>query len=362
MLKQWKQVVGALVAGLAMLVACTSENPNAQLGPDEGAAEVSVRGLEASSIQSMVVTAQPANVSKTLAYNSDGGTFSGTLVLPVGDQTLTANGYGSGPDAGVVATGTASVRIEPNVTTAVTMRIYDTTPAEPQPDIAPYIRSVTASRADLVVNEATTVSVNAVDVDGDALQYAWTSDCAAGTFANPSAATTTWTSTGPGSCALKVTVSSRQASVSESVAVLVYSAPPDGGVREGGAQVNGEYVARPYVSRLAMLCSGVNCSPSFAYRDDLHANLADVKPGVEYYTQVNVDFDTRFGSFVTGLGVQCDGIAQAVRPASDTCTGNGGSCYAAFYWTTPASGACKVTGTAVNGSLSDSFSAGVLVK
>jgi hypothetical protein len=34
-----------------------------------------------------------------------------------------------------------------------------------------------------------------------------------------------------------------------------------------------------------------------------------------------------------------------------------------YYWTPPAAGAaCKLTGTAVNGSLSDSFSAGVLVK
>jgi len=360
MLKQWKLVASTLVAGLGLLVACSSENPST-LGPDEGAAAVSVRGLEASSIQSMVVTAQPANVSKTLSYNGDGGTFTGTLVLPVGDQTLTANGYGYG-DGGVVATGTAPVKIEPNVTTAVTMRIYDTTPSEPQPDIAPYIRSVTASRADMLVNETTTVAVSAVDVDGDTLRYAWTSDCASGTFANPSAATTTWKSTAPGSCTLRVTVSSRQASVSESVAVLVYSAPPDGGVREGGAQVNGEYVARPFVSRLSMSCSGVNCSSSFVYRNSFQANFANAKPGVEYYVQVSVDYDTRFGSFLTSLTIQCDGVTQTLRPISDSCTGNGGSCYVAYYWTTPASGACKVTGTAVNGSLSDSLSAGVLVK
>ena len=354
MLKQWKRVVSTLVAGLGLLVACSSENPGT-LGPDEGAAAVSVRGLAASSIQSMVVTAQPANVSRTLSYNGDGGTFTGTLVLPVGDQTLTANGYE--PDGGVVATGTAAVKIESNVTTAVTMRIYDTTPSEPQPDIAPFIRSVTASRADVTVNEATTVSVNAVDVDGDALRYAWTSDCASGTFANPSAATTTWTSTAQGSCTLRVTVSSRQASVSESVAVHVFGPPP-----EGGAVVNGEYVARPYVARIGLSCSALDCAaPSFAYRDDSQVSLASVKPAKEYYFAVLVDYGTRFGSFATSLSIECDGVAQRVVSSTSDCS-RGGLCMAYFYWTTPASGVCKATCTAVNGSLSDSFSAGVLVK
>jgi hypothetical protein len=364
MLKQMKWV-GALAAAFAVLVACTSEEGPQQLGPQEGAAQVSVNGLSASGIQSMVVTAQPANVSKSLAYNADGGTFTGRLVLPVGDQTLTANGYGSDPDAGVVATGTATVRIEANVTSAVTMRIYDQTPPPPQPDIAPYILSVTASKADLFVNEAITVAVNAVDVDGDPLSYAWTSDCASGVFADPSAATTTWRSSTAGSCTLSVRVTGRtpELSVSESVNVAVYSQPPDGGPGEGSAQVNGEYVARPTVHSLYMTCNSGSCSSAFVYRSYGTANFQPVQAGRQYYVDVNVDFATQYGTFNASMAIECDGVAQTLQPGPDTCAGQGGYCYRAYLWTAPSTRqACKITGSAANGSLTDSFSAGVFVQ
>lgn len=356
MLKQWKLVVGTLVTGLSMLVACTSENGVA-LGTQEGAADVAVRGLSASSIESMVVTAQPANVSKTLTYNADGGTFGGRLLLPAGDQELTATGYGYS-DAGVVASGSAAVTIVPNTTTAVTMRIYDQTPQEPQPDIAPYIRSVTASKSELFVNESITVAVNAVDVDGDALSYAWTSDCASGTFTHPAAASTTWTSSASASCTLSVRVSSGQSNVSESVTVAVFSAPPDGGPGEGSAQVDGEYVARPYVSYLSM-----GGSYLYRYYSYSAANFSNATPNTEYSLRANVDFGTRYGTFNAAISVVCDGVAQTVtKTFPGNCEG-GGSCYLSYSWRTPASGAvCKVTGSAENGALTDSFSAGVFVR
>ncbi|HYO57655.1 hypothetical protein [Archangium sp.] len=353
MAKMHGVMMGTLV-GLGLALAGCGQGSGAEPSGN-GLTSVAVRGLSASQIYSLVITAQPANVSKTLGYDSATGLFGGKLVLPAGTHTLTAEGYGSDPSAGVVASGTGTVTVEPNTTTTVTLRIHDQTPMQGQQDIAPIIRSVSASKADLVVNEPITVAVDAVDLDGDAMSYVWTSDCASGSFGDPTAATTTWSSTAPASCTLKVAVSSRSQNLNESVVVLVYSAPGGGG--EGGAQVNGEYVARPQVSRLNMSGPGVYQT---LYRGDMWstANFRPVAAGQQYSLEMSVNFDTYFGTFETGLDASCGTLEKQY----DSC-GTGGYCYVNYLWTAPAAGSvCKLTATAANGSLTDSFSAGVFVR
>ncbi|WNG43205.1 hypothetical protein F0U60_03155 [Archangium minus] len=357
MLKKTGFVVGTLMGALA-LAGCGQDAGPAAQPSGEGMTSVSVRGLSASQIASLVITSQPANVTKTLSYDPSTGLFTGRLVLPAGTHTLTAQGYGTDPSQGVVASGSGTVTVTPNTTTTVTLRIHDQTPKQGQQDIAPIIRSVSATKADLVVNEAITVTVDAVDLDGDALSYTWSSDCASSTFGSPTAATTTWSSGAAASCTLQVNVSSRAQNVHESVAVLVYSAPGGGG--EGGAQVNGEYVPRPLVTSLYL--SGPDIAYQSLYRDTYGyggvANFAPVNAGQQYELNINVNFDTTYGVFETGLEASCGTLEKRY----DSCS-YGGYCYSYFLWTAPASGSiCKLTGYAINDGLRDDFSAGIRVR
>ena len=409
MSKRFTLVIGAMVGLSALLAACapgggTEENPPEQPGL-EGEAQVSVKGLSAHEIQSMVVTAHPANISKVLAYSADAGTFTGTLVLPAGTQTLTANGYayvypgdggtvdggpamdagsstdggspadgggttdggrpadgGSTTDAGsstgltLVATGTATVTIVANTTAAVSMRIYDLTPPRPQPDIVPIIRSVTASSINPRVNQAISLSVVAVDLDNDPLSYSWTSDCPSGSFSNPNAATTSWASSAPAACTLHVTVSSRGQTVSESVTVVVFADGSDAGT--GGAQVNGEYIPRPDIYSLAVYGNSGELPYDPVYRYEPTANLPTVRPGQQYTLEFSTNFGTSLGARNMDLTVSCGTVVRH----QGSCSG-ATNCYSAYTWTTPDAGtACRVTATATNETLTDSFSAGILVK
>jgi hypothetical protein len=380
MSKRFTWVVGAL-AGLVALAACSSGSGN-EGNPEpgiEGEAQVSVKGLSAYEIQSMVVTAHPAGTTKALAYSPDAGTFTGTLVLPTGTQTLTANGYayvyssdGGTPDGGpfqdagttsgltLVASGTATATITANTTTAVAMRIYDLTPPRPQPDIAPYIHSVTASRTNVQVNESVALSVVAEDLDGDALSYLWTSDCASGSFSNRTAATTSWASSTPGACNISVAVTARGQTVTDSqLSVVVFAGGPDAGT--GGAQVNGEYIPRPMVYGISLFNSSGTIPYSTVSRYGSAANLPAVRPGQQYYLELSIEYGTRLGARSSNLMVSCGSLVKNY----DTCDVNA-SCYGNYTWTTPAAGtlpmACKVTGTATNETLVDGFSAGVVVR
>ncbi|MFP2910174.1 hypothetical protein ACLESD_35080 [Pyxidicoccus sp. 3LFB2] len=382
MSKRIAVAVGALTSVAMLLAACAPEE-GAQEAQLAGEAQVSVQGLTANEIRSMVVTAQPANVTKELVYSPDAGVFAGTLVLPTGPQTLTANGYGrlrftdgGTPDAGpvvdggstgdggtaglsLVATGTASIHIVANTTAAASMRIYDLTPPLPQPDIAPILHSMTASSVSALVGQAITLSVVAEDLDGDTLSYTWTNDCVGGAFSHRTAPTTSWSSSAPATCTLTVTVSSRGQTVSSSQVVTVSAGGADGGT--GSAQVNGDYLPRPEVYRLAIF-NGTHLPLTAVARNGATANLPNVRPDEAYTLEVSTFFGTRVGTQSTGLTVSCGTVVKT----AENCPANSTSCFTRYTWNTPAAGpngtACRVTASASNDTLTDSFSAGVLVK
>lgn len=413
MLKRFEVSLAAVVGMALTLVAC--QPPEQQPQSTEGEAQVVVRELSQYSIDRMVVTAQPANVTQTLDYNADAGTYSGRMVLPAGEQTLTAEGYSSSyvPDGGstdggstdagytdagytdggdtdagyvdagysdggyadvgsvdagsdgggstrstLVASGSATVTITAGGSTAVTLRIYDLTPPPAQGDIGPLIRSLKASSSTTTVGASTLFEVDAVDLDGDALSYSWTSTCMAGTFSSPFSAVTSWTSSTTGVCKVSVTVSSRKKSVTEFVEVTVFSAPVDGGPGEGSVQVIGEYIARPRISRLYFYGSGV---PSTTlYRSSGNATLPNVQAGMTYSLEMYVDYGTRSGVFANDVESDCGG---SWTKSWDNCSGSSMYCTASYSWTTPATPtACKLTLRASNGPLTDSYSVGVVVR
>lgn len=373
MLKRFTFVASALVGVAALLAACSGGNPGAEQEPGEGEAQVSVKGLSAHEIQSMVVTAQPANISRPLTYSPDAGTFTGTLVLPTGPQTLTANGYayvgsdagtpdgGDRADAGnqtltLVASGNASVEIVANTTTAVNMRIYDQTPPRPQPDLAPLLLSLQVSSVNTTVDQPVTLTVDAIDLDGDPLSYVWTSNCPTSVFTTPNAPTTRWQSPEAGACSIAVAVTARGSTVSDSVSVVVFAGTPDGGT-SGGAQVNGEYIPRPEVYNLSIY--GVGMPYTSVYRDSATANLPNARPGQEYNMEVRVNFGTHLGTRTADLQATC-GIVQLVYT---NCNEPNSSCTSSYRWVAPSEfSTCRLTGRATNDGLTDSFTTGILVR
>ena len=404
----FNRALGVVVGLTLALVAC--QPPDEQPVNTEGEAEVVVRGLSAYQIDRMVVTAMPANVTQTLVYNSDAGTFTGRMVLPAGEQTLSAEAYSSSyspptdggssdggsydagyPDSGydydagspsdagssydsgmppppppmdggptggtLVATGSATVTITAGTTTAVTLRVYDITPPPPQGDIGPIIRSVTSSKSETTVGSPILLSVDAVDLDGDTLFYSWSSSCPSSFFSSPFSASTSWSSSTPGACRISVTVSSRSLSATEVVDVAVYSAPVDGGPGEGTAVVNGEYIARPVVSGFDIWGPG---SSMYVYRSYSNTTLSNFQPGATYSITLRVDYGTRFGTFANNLEFDCGGTVT--KSSYDNCA-NGGSCSVQYTWVAPtAPTVCKMTGRAANTGLTDSFSVGFAVR
>ncbi|WP_141332805.1 kelch motif-containing protein [Myxococcus sp. AB025B] len=79
-------------------------------------------------------------------------------------------------------------------------------------NMAPTVRGITVTRSPVPVGQGTTVTVDAVDADGDALSYQWSTSCAGAWTQATSAAATFTPSAVPagdpcGNCALNVTVS-----------------------------------------------------------------------------------------------------------------------------------------------------------
>ncbi|WP_309893040.1 hypothetical protein [Archangium sp.] len=304
-------------------------------------------------------------------YSYDSGSSDGGYPDPYPDPYPMDSGYsydagmppppppmdgGSTGGGTLVATGSATVKVVAGTTTAVTLRVYDITPPPPQGDIAPIIRSVTASTAETTVGSPVMLSVDAVDLDGDTLFYSWSSSCPSSFFSSPFSASTRWINSSPGACRISVTVSSRSLSVTEAVDVAVFSAPVDGGPGEGSVQVSGEYIPRPTINSFDIRGGGTSVN---VYRYNPNMPIPSLRTGVTYTINVQLDYGTRSGLFDNALEFDCGGT---VTKSYDNCT-TGGYCSASYSWVAPTSlAACKMTGRAANSGLTDSFSIGFAVR
>jgi hypothetical protein len=234
---------GALVSG------CSNQIDARELGH----AAVSVSALTfPSSITSIGLEAQPANVTRDLTYDASNATFSGSIMLPAGNQTLTARAYMGNKLAGQ---GTATVTIAAGQTAGVVMRILDTSAPDPMVDVPPAITTVTASTIQPAIGEAVTMSVSAADANGDPLSYAWSSNCTIGSFSTTSSAQTTWMSTAAGVCTITITVTANGKSAAQQVDITAL----DTGT--GAASINGTYVRAPDINSVSASASGFSCSP-----------------------------------------------------------------------------------------------------
>ncbi len=324
----------------------------------KGGSYVEVQGLSATQVNRIVVTSSPENTTQTLSYDRAKGAFSGYLVLSAGAHTLNATAYFG--DAGVAGTGTADVTVPAGGSAAVSMNIYDATAADTSNnDIAPIIRSFTASKVNADVGETIQVAVDAVDLDGDALHYTWADDCG-GQFGSTTASATTWSKNTSGACMLKITVASGgQAdagthSLYTTKALWVQVAH----AADGTASVSGQFVGRPRIDQLTAQVPSADGSYrwfSFYRYAGGPANLWEVPGNQVLYLSANI---TNPANITTTVTDNCGGTGSTTGPDAG---------YTYNTWVSPAVSdggvvACALTTTVSNGTFEDSFTLGVEVR
>ena len=174
--------------------------------------------VTAAQITRVSVQVAPAGVSADLARDP-AGTFSGTLAVPVGPQTVTATAW-AGPTA--AGSASAAVTVVKGQTAHLSITVLDATGAPPQPDHSPVITSLAASASAAAVGDPISLSAIAIDSDGDAISYSWTAAPAScGSFSPSASASTTFTAAAAGNCVVTVTARARGLSDSRSTTIVI---------------------------------------------------------------------------------------------------------------------------------------------
>jgi hypothetical protein len=320
---------------VAMLASCAEPT-----GQDEGQVRVVVTHLtDAPEITRIAVTVSPENEIQDLAFNASDGSFSGTLTVSAGPHTLTAAAY-SGADQ--VGSGTADVNVVAGQMAHVSITILDSTGPDPVPDHSPVITSLVVSKLTAEVGEILTVTATAMDADGDALAYSWSSFPECGTFDQATEASTSWTATAPGTCTLTVTVTADGRSDSRVVEIAVL---PNSGT--GAIDVEGSFVPHPRITQF-IFSTGVDYLRVYRTSPDATLRYA-FTPGVRYTLIIYFDVVP---------------TAESTMTVSDSCGGtiSQGTLYGEIAdevvpsWTPNASSnACVLTATLTRRGLVDVF-------
>lgn len=354
MSKSWNVVMCSLAA---LWMACAGGLEEPTPPALSGEMRLSVSGLAAQQLDSLVLTVQPANFSQALSYSATTDTFVGSFMLPIGTQTLTAQGYaddGAGNPV-LVASGTTSVDVVGGTTVTVLMNVQDLTPPVPQPDIAPFIYGASISGSPRV-NEFIGLSVTAIDLDGDPLTYQWTSNCPTSVFTHPTASYTQWGSRDAGPCRIQVDVTARGVTVTKGIDVHVAGPTTP---QTGEVDVEVEYIARPLIT--AIHIQGPGLSARQFLRQDAVTRLPFVGPNRTFQVEFSVDYGNGHGMRTASLESTCGTVVRG----TDTCatTPAPATCSVQYAWTTPAlpSPTCVVKARAANGTLTDSFAVGTMV-
>jgi hypothetical protein len=337
------------LASSAVLASCGGSKGS---GPPErsptGSAQVSAL-TQASGVTRIAVEVQPANVKQDLTFDAGAASFSGTLEVTAGSQTFTARAFrGAGATETLVGSDSQTVTIRAGVTAVVRFTILDASGAAPAPGHAPIITSATASNTHPVVGEAVTLSMSAVDPDGDPISYAWRLDAAcAGSLSDPASATTSFTGTAPGACVVSGNANANGGGAFTSFVLLIAS-------NTGAADVAGVFVQQPVIDRVSVLVGNSSMSATRSNATIFQA----LAPGAT----VTVTLSATIGAVADELTFSAtDSCGGTTTPNG---TGHSGPTWSAsFSWTlstTP--GTCTLSLKATNHGLVDTFPLVALVK
>lgn len=332
----------ALLSTLTIGCVTTAEDPADDVGTiDQGLTEIRIdaRSLLAANITR--VTLEAGGQAADLTLNLATGTYDGSLILPIGTQSLVAKAF-AGADL-VGASNPIAVTIATGQVTRVELRILDLTGSAP-PLYGPLLDSLvhpTTAQAAAPVALAAQVIAPA----GDPVTYAWSSSCADSAFSAPAAAATSWTKATPGSCTITMSATSNGFSLAQSFPIVVFPA----GSSSGAVEVGAAFISTPTLF-LSLPGTGCFVSPG--------SNASCAAPTASPST-------TAYELSVTSWG----GSTAGTLALSDSCGGhfgtvNSGPDFRSGAWLPPVgAGLCILTATATSADgLVGTLSAAILVR
>nr|AYM53864.1 hypothetical protein [Kofleria flava] len=222
-----------LGAVLLLLGGCTEPDDVSSMGTAR--LRIEAARTDAGEVSLVRVTALGGFETELTRDNS--GAFVGSLILPAGFNEITGSAFAGDQLVGISAP--VPVEIQAGFVTAATIRIIDITGGG---DIghSPIILTLTHPLS-AVTNHPVQISVTAVDPDGDALNAAWSAECADGTISFPDSLFTEFSKTTPGTCRVNVTVNDGALSATESFTIVVF----DENNAQGAVNVDGQFVSAP---------------------------------------------------------------------------------------------------------------------
>lgn len=262
---------------------------------------------------------QPAGLSnQELAKDAETGTFTATLLVPPGPQTITLKAFNQAGDP--LGEGSATATVTAGATTGIKINIIDSTPAATRFDLPVFITDLTASKVLVAEGEQMQLKVTAIDKDGDPITYAWSDNCTTTTFGTASTATTTWSNSQQSVCMITVRAEANGTFAEETIAVSTVAA------NSGAIEISGDFIPRPVIQEFAFWRSNYNFCAVVRSRD---SGLCP-QP-----------ISLNSSEFMPLLKTTVPPFAPVTETFSDDC---GGTWQFGFLWRPPARPAiCKVT-------------------
>jgi hypothetical protein len=144
----------------------------------------------------LTITGASASVKQAMTKVDETHYAATVDLIPVGTYTFTADAWADSAETTLVATGTATnAVINEGKSTSVLITMREVNPAPGPTKKLPQIDALTATPSPVGVGGVVDVSVSAHSPEGHALTYLWSDTCdgTEGTFADATAASTTWT-------------------------------------------------------------------------------------------------------------------------------------------------------------------------
>lgn len=206
---------------------------------DQGLAEIRIDARSLLDAGVTRVTLDAAGQSADLDLNPSTGTYDGSLILPIGPQSIVARAFA---DTDLVGqSNPTAVTVETGQVTRVVMRVLDLRGSAP-PLYGPILDSIVFP-ATAQATSPVTFAASVVAPAGDPVTYAWSSSCADASFADPAAASTSWTKAAQGACTITMLATSNGLSVSQSFEIVVFAA----GAATGAVGASASFITAPSV-------------------------------------------------------------------------------------------------------------------
>jgi hypothetical protein len=286
------------------------------------------------------VTVTTSLLTATTELNVDlgnPGKFTGTLVVPVGTQTVTVEAFNGNVRVG---TGSTSVTVTKGEVKLTQITILDSTGPAPGPDHSPVVTSL-VTPVSLQVGDASTLTTSAMDADGDPVSFSWAvSPSGCGALAPGTGSSTDFTAVVAGNCTVTVTAMANGKSASKSAPIRIDPAT-------GSIDVTVQYVPHPVISSISF-SSGATTLATVTRNASDATIRTPFKKGTAY--TVTLGFDP----WPTGSVALSDSCGGTIQPQPLLFVAN--ATMATATWTPGAGGdVCLVTATLTRETLTDTL-------